>query len=146
MGKGGRMIKKIFSIVLMTGLILLTYNNCSKVAFEEAELAPSSILGTGFEESAPDVTDEDLLQALPEEEQDIYRPISDLTEDSNLFLVFKCPASDGVLICHFPGNVESAHTLCVGVNAVKSHQKHEADISESGELLGLSDYLGPCKH
>ena len=90
-------------------------------------------------------TDQEIIRSLPPEEQDIFRPISDLETDPDLLTIFQC-ATDGVWVCHFPNNTESAHTLCVGLPAVSSHQEHEVEVDASGNVLQLSDYLGPCKH
>ncbi len=147
------------SIFVASGFLLLGFNNCGDVSFKEANDQSSTLNPSGSqsdhhhdhdhhgEDEIPisDDMSRDLLDQLPEEERDIYRPISDINNNPELQEIYSC-GSNSILICHFPANVESAHSLCVGFNAARSHMSHEAEISDSGELITLSDYLGPCKH
>ncbi len=131
---------RLCAVFLLFATVPLLYNNCSELKFgsaEEASPLNSSSVGPP--------TDQEIIDQLPPDEQDIFRPISDIEKDPNLITVYRC-SSDSVYICHFPNNTESAHTLCVGLSAVGSHQQHEVQLDGSGGVLLLSDYLGPCKH
>ena len=148
MKQGFLKAKQVLGIWLgLMGFILLAYNNCgSDMRFQDApEGSPNaSALGNEYN---PNRSDDEILADIEEtypEEVEVYRPISDLDSNPELYDVYRCD-STSVYICHFPDNVEAAHTLCVGASAVKSHKKHEATILD-GQLQDLSDYLGPCKH
>jgi len=132
-------MKKHINVVLVSivlgGTVLFSFNNCSDdVSFKQISdytLDASSEAG--------------LIDRLPPEEVYVKRPLTDLAENPALYQIFKCPDSEGVVICHFPENVESEVTQCVGVPSVKTHYGHIRDYAVDGEARIASDYLGPCR-
>jgi hypothetical protein len=141
---------KIFlALFAISGAILLAFNNCSEVAFEKGEVAasgsPQSPAGdSGGGGLTPDEI-QDIIDTLPPEEIDTPRPISDLENDPTLYDRYKCPDSDGVIICHFPENVEAQVTQCVGRPAVSTHYDHIRNYVKDSLNKTIGDYLGPCR-
>jgi hypothetical protein len=129
---------KLFStigIVIVTGAIIFTFNNCSSdVEFSDV---PDYNLDLSSEE--------EFLNNLPPEELDQQRPLSDLADNPALYEIYKCPDSSGVVICHFPENVQSQATQCVGLPSVKTHYDHNRIYELNGVTKTISDYLGPCR-
>ncbi len=128
------------------GVLAFGFNNCSQVDFvAEREKLTSQTLDDGTVIDQDDV--DDLITRLPPGEIDTLRPITDLEKDPTLYTTYKCPTSDGVVICHFPSEVEASATKCVGRPAVSSHYDHVRDyVSPTTNLpKTIGDYLGPCR-
>ncbi len=156
-------------IAVMVGGGLFAFNNCSEVGFQPAD--PNGLLGSqsapmpdsGGPDSTGDMgstgevgsTSEAIPPADPSEEQIIIDrippdqvvdpvPVEDLEKDPSLYELYKC--GDGnVMICHFPENVESQVSSCVGVPSAKTHYDHQRQYVVGGEVRSISDYLGPCR-
>ncbi len=138
------MRQTIFILITSLGL-LLTYNNCSDVGFSQAPVTPTGVGENASSLGLNGLSDDQLLQRLPPEEQGIYRPVSDLENDPRLAEIYACPDNAGILLCHFPSSLDGEHTLCVGsVNAALTHSGHELSVDANGQVQG--DYLGPCKN
>lgn len=88
---------------------------------------------------------ETIVSTLPPDEVENPRPITDLVDHPELYETYKCPDSDGVVICHFPENLEAQGTQCVGRGAVEAHFSHIRTYSSGGESKTIQDYLGPCR-
>jgi hypothetical protein len=139
--------KVIGSLMVGFGILAFGFNNCSKVDFEAMpeKVVAAQTLDDGTVIDQGDV--DDLITRLPPGEVDTLRPITDLENDPTLFDTYKCPDSDGVVICHFPNEVEASATKCVGRPAVSSHYDHiRTYVSPStNQSKTISDYLGPCR-
>jgi hypothetical protein len=139
---------KVLTILMatLTGLATLAFNNCSDVEFSDvpADVVQSSPNVPGSDLSNQE--EQEILDRLPPEEVLNPRPITDLIDHPELFDLYRCPDSDGVVICHFPDNVEAQHTQCVGRPAVPTHYDHVREYSLDGSAnKTIQDYLGPCR-
>lgn len=134
------------------GVLAFGFNNCSQVDFAQAPekpvdaasiAEPAAEVGTTLDQT----TIEEIIAQLPPEEVDVIRPVTDLDNDPTLYDIYKCPNSDGVVICHFPNEVEASATKCVGRSAVKSHYDHIRNYTSAttNEPKTIGDYLGPCR-
>lgn len=134
------------------GVLAFGFNNCSQVDFAQAPEKPAALatldgtggeVGTTLDQPAID----NIIAQLPPGEADTLRPITDLETDPTLYDLYKCPDSDGVVICHFPSEVEAAGTKCVGRPAVPSHYDHIRSYvsATTNEAKTIGDYLGPCR-
>jgi hypothetical protein len=137
---------KVFALFLaIIGAALLAFNNCSEVGFqntpESKSVAPT---GSGGGDLSQDEID-DIISRLPPDEVNNPIPVSELENDPTLYDRYKCPDSDGVVICHFPDNVEDQHTQCIGRPAVPTHYDHIRDYVKDGATKEIGDYLGPCR-
>jgi hypothetical protein len=142
------MSKKIAlgTIATLICVVLFAFNNCSDVSFKESDNSSSSVNTTGPSGSGlTDQTTQELINRLPPEEVTNPRPITDLITNPELYERYKCPDSDGVVICHFPDNVEAQVTQCVGRPAVDTHYDHVRNYNLGAGDKTIQDYLGPCR-
>jgi hypothetical protein len=82
---------------------------------------------------------------IPDDELAQRRPLTDLETDPTLTETYRCGQENGILICHFPNNVENASTRCIAQKAVPAHAKHIRTVTVDGEAKTFQDYLGPCR-
>ncbi len=157
------MNRKLSLLVLFVAMAgaLLAFNNCGQVGFGKGEADSSASqagqagqTGQASEDGQTSAPGEEnlgqpdvdaFLAALPPDEVTAPVPISELLNDPTLFERYKCPDSDGIIICHFPENVESQNTQCIGRPAVQTHYDHIRNYNLSGVDKSISDYLGPCR-
>jgi hypothetical protein len=141
-------MKNLIAILTICTLTTIAFNNCSEVGFSQAEKSTATSTtntdGGVSRDGLGGLSDDDLLKRLPPEEQDMYRPISDLEDHPEIIPIYTCPDGQGIILCHFPASYGSEHTLCVGsVNAAMTHSGHELTFDANNNPQG--DYLGPCK-
>jgi len=134
---------KVMASVAVVSLGLVFFNNCSDVGFQktasEAERAASASSFTDLAEEA-----QDILERVPPEQIDDPVPVSELERDPSLYDLYSCGDS-GVMICHFPENVEAQSSNCVGRSAVRTHYDHIRQYIYNGVQKQIGDYLGPCR-
>lgn len=137
--------KAILMVTLLLVPVLAVFNNCGQaVGFKKAtnEIESLDSLSTPLTpEELAEV--EARIPSVPQNEEP--RPVSDLEDDPALYELYKCPNSDGIVICHFPENVQAFSTQCVGRSAVKTHFDHIRQYSVGAELQLIGDYLGVCR-
>lgn len=168
-------MKKWSSLVLIfvgISLSLMAFNNCSDTSFSDSGDVGNSVgsgdgandaqgngdaNGDGSDANSDnsiggmaerDLTNEELDQVynnIPPEDLANPRPVTDLQEDPSLYDVYACPNNNGVVVCHFPNNVESHATKCIGRSAVTSHYTHYRIYYVDDEERAMGDYLGPCR-
>lgn len=118
-------------MAVIASIMLIAFNNCAEdVAFNDYTLDEDS--------------EQQLLNNIPNEELEMRRPLSDLESNPELIKIYAC-GGGGVAICHFPENVESQATQCVGLPSVKTHYDHIRDYDLGAGPKTTSDYLGPCR-
>jgi hypothetical protein len=144
-------------IVLTLGMAMASFNNCSDVGFspapeDVANLNTNNInndtnsnINTNNDTSISDQDAQNLIDQIPLDELNNPRPITDLLTDPGLYDRYKCPDSDGVVICHFPDNVEAQVTQCIGRAAAQTHFDHIRTYIKDNVEKQISDYLGPCR-
>jgi len=160
--------KAIVSTLLSSVAVLLVFfNNCGQtVRFSDgngggtglspqlaADLAESTESADSYDAAGEQTTQEPLspeqeghfVETLPPEEQSTPRPVSDLSLDSSLYEMYRCPTNEGVVICHLPRNLGNQATLCVGRQAVEAHYGHVRTFIVNQTEKLVSDYLGPCR-
>lgn len=155
-------------LAVIVGGGLFAFNNCSQVGFQPADT--SSVLGSqsssvpssdtsgvpGAPGDSGSIGDTSTPPADPTEEQIIIDrippdqvgdpvPVEDLEKDPSLYDLYKCGDGNSVMICHFPENVESQNSSCIGIPAAKTHYDHHRQYMVGDELRSISDYLGPCR-
>jgi hypothetical protein len=119
-----------------------------------SSIAPSSLTGSDtsmlpeVEPVVVPVTAEEIQQivsVVPPEELAVIRPVTDLQDPNNEFLldVYAC-GDGGVLICHFPATVVGGE-VCIGQSAVKTHYDHVRSYDNGAGPKTIADYLGPCR-
>ena len=153
-------MRKLFGLLSVT-LIMVAFQNCSRVAFDSME---SGLTKTGFA-SGPNVADvivdggdqvagdhkdlvvgdkdrdddKDLVVGDKDRDDDKDQAVSDNLTVEELELI-ACASDEGgtekkVLICHYPpGNADERKTKCIGRSALKAHENHG----------GVADTLGAC--
>ncbi len=153
--------------VLFTGFSTLAFNNCSDAQFSPDQKSEMFLLGErpfptnsdiSIEDSTdPSLTDEEVIYdpteedidlvmyQIPQDELEIPKSVGDLEHEPELFEVYSCNDGRSVLICHFPENVESQSSKCIGRNAARSHYNHKRDYDLGNGAKSISDYLGPCR-
>ena len=135
-------VKATIVALAIVAPLLLAFNNCGEVGFKDAGGVTTEVVGTSLSTEEADA----ILAALPPAVlTDEPRAVTDLELDPTLFAVYKCPDSDGVVICHFPENVEAYGTKCIGRAAVSSHYDHIRHYEMDGVSKTIGDYLGPCR-
>jgi hypothetical protein len=142
------MNKKIaFGTLAALALVtLFAFNNCGDVSFKDVAKPTGDTTGASTDGSGlTDQATQDLINRLPPEEVTTPRPITDLITNPELYERYKCPDSDGVVICHFPDNVEAQVTQCIGRPAVDTHYDHVRDYNLGAGDKTIQDYLGPCR-
>lgn len=85
-----------------------------------------------------------ILDNLTEDEINNPVPITELQNDPSLFDTYMC-GSNGIAICHFPENIDSQGSKCVGRPSVDTHYTHFRIYFVKGEERSIGDYLGPCR-
>ena len=100
------------------------------------------------DEETYDASDEEIqavIDRVSEEELSEPIPVTELLNDPSLYDTYSCSDGKSVLICHFPNNVESQGSKCIGRNAVTTHFSHLREYDLGDGLKTVSDYLGHCR-
>jgi hypothetical protein len=138
-----------FALVAISAAVLVVFNNCSGVNFDDAPIsvtdAASVDPGT---DSDTDVGSNGDDPGTGTDPNDTPIPVDELENDPTLYDKFKCSeggVSDGVMVCHFPENVEGQHSMCVGRPSVSTHYDHIRLYNLNGVEKSIGDYLGVCR-
>lgn len=108
-------------MLLIGMVIMLGFNNCTKMQF--SSVSDSPVAKAGGSTASDTVTEEELAEA-------------EVDAD-------KCEDGEGecYALCHVPpGNFEAMHTIYVGRGAIEAHLKHHI----SHEDADYKDHLGEC--
>lgn len=113
----------------------------------EGNLTPTTetVASTTTATITDETTIDNLINALPSDVIESPRPVTDLIDNPMLIENYKCPDGGGIVICHFPENVDAQSTQCIGAAAVESHYNHIRTFEKEGKTGTVQDYLGPCR-
>lgn len=162
----------VSALATLTSSALLLFNNCGEVKFSPTEdsmvraleqntdISEENFSDTNASDPANNTSDvtntttttitdvgtiDTLVNNLPTDVAEAPRPVTDLIDNPTLISNYPCPDGNGVVICHFPENVDAQATQCVGAAAVETHYDHIRNYQKDGQALTVQDYLGPCR-